>query len=101
VWPDGEAEARRVVAPLDPIGAGIVNLGPPGRQLVGRLELVVDDRTVPEPRPDDLVTPVPESVDELVQAIESDHEIVCLPHVHSATIVRRAAARDFGADAHC
>ena len=51
--PGGVAEARVVVAALEPVAASVLDVRPAGRQLVGRFELVVDDRAVANGRPDD------------------------------------------------
>ena len=83
VRPDGESEARLIVARLDAVRAGVMDLGPARRKLVGRFELVVDDRPVPERRADDSVAAGPKRVDELVQPLEGDHALGCRRPAHS------------------
>ena len=46
VRPDGVAEARVVLAALEPVGPRLLPVGPADRQLGRALELVVDDRAV-------------------------------------------------------
>ena len=71
--PDRVAEARFVVAPLQTVRGGLLDLRPPCRQLVSRGDLLVDDRSFPAGRPDDAVPAITEHADERVQAVEIDH----------------------------
>src|ERR1019366_3193722 len=52
---DGVAEQRLVVAPAQPIVATVLLVGPSRRKLGGTGDLVVDDRAIADPGPDDRV----------------------------------------------
>ena len=73
LWPDGIPEPRLVVTPFEAIGSCVLDLRPPRGQLVGRRDLLVDDRAFPACRTDDAVPAIPEYADERMQAVEIDH----------------------------
>ena len=100
VRPDREAEARLVVAALDAVRARVVDLRPARRQLVGRGQLVVEDRALAELGADDLVTACLERPDEAAQPIEPDHEVGCPLPNHYSDIVPKERPYYLGADAH-
>ena len=68
------AEQRLVTALTQPVGAGVLEISHPPRQLIDRLDLGVDDRAVPDGRPDDRPPALTEQVDERLQpGNEQDH----------------------------
>ena len=105
---DGVAEPGLVVPALDPVGGGFLHLGPAGGKLVGRHDLLVDDRALSPGRPDHAVAPLPQRADQCVQAIEVDDrrsrmgQEVLLVHVRdsvdsdAAAVIGTAPARRVG-----
>ena len=70
---DRVAEARLVVAALEPVAAGVLIVGPADRQIRGRVEVVVDDRAVPHGRADDAEAAAGERLQEAVEGLGLDH----------------------------
>ena len=64
---DGVAEARLVLAPLEPVDPAVLTVGPADRKLVGGLELVVDDRAVAHRRPEHAISAISKRTDEIVE----------------------------------
>ena len=65
--PDGVAEERVVVAPRQPVGACLLLVRPPGGQVGGRADLVVDDRPVRERGAEQQVAALDQRLEEAVQ----------------------------------
>ncbi len=70
---DRVAEARLVVAALEPVGARVLAVLPADRELGGRLEILVDDRAVPDCRPDDAEASTGQRLQEAVEGLRLDH----------------------------
>ena len=69
--PDRVAEARFVVAALEPVATAVLDVRPADRQLGGGVELLVDDRAVAHGRADDGVAAGGQSGDERVERFDS------------------------------
>ena len=65
---DGVAEQGIVGAPLEPIGAAVLLVGPAGRQVGDAVDVVIDDRGVAEHRADHAVAVLPQDLDQGLQA---------------------------------
>ena len=70
---DRVAEARLVVAALESVAAGLLDVLPADRKLRGRLELVVDDRALAHARPQHPEAASGKRNEEVVQGLRGDH----------------------------
>ena len=69
---DRVAEARLVVAALEPVAAGLLLVRPADRQLGADVEVVVDDRPVADGRPEHAVAAVAQRADQHLECLGCD-----------------------------
>ena len=77
---DRVPEAGLVGSPLEPVAAAVLPVGPADGKLRRRLEVVVDDRPVPDGRPEDAVAAGAERADQAVECVRRDHDSLCPAH---------------------
>ena len=77
---DRVPEAGLVGSPLEPVAAAVLPVGPADGKLRRRLEVVVDDRSVPDGRPEDAVAARAERADQAVERVRCDHDSLCPAH---------------------
>src|SRR5690606_9478574 len=77
---DDIAEEGAVVAPVQAIAAAVLLVGPAGGQVGDAVDVVIDDRLVAEPRPEDAIALRRERADEAVEPSGRQHHCRRLAH---------------------
>lgn len=72
VGADRVAEARLVGSPLEPVAAAVLPVGPADGKLACRLEVVVDDRPVPNGRSENSIPTTAKRTDQAVECVRRD-----------------------------
>ena len=72
---DRVAEARLVVAALEPVDAAVLPVGPADRQVLCRLQVVVDDGAVRDDRPENTEAAIAERIDQMVERLRRNHDM--------------------------
>ncbi len=71
--PDGIAEQRVIVPPLQAIAAAILLVRPAGGQIVHPFDVIIDDGIVAHGGTEDAEAVVAQGPDQRRQAVEADH----------------------------
>ena len=94
--PDRVAEPRLVLAALETVGAAVLAIRPASRKVAVLLELVVNDRAVPQRRPENEESALPQHSDEGAEPFGGDDRGLGLQHCSQRESRRVGAAREGG-----
>ncbi len=77
---DGVGEQRLLLETAQPVVTSVLLVGPPGRKIGARGDLVVDDHLIAHRRPDDRVPAARECPEQLVQVVSLERVVAGLAH---------------------